>query len=124
MSADVPDVVNVDAKLALLREHWSPRIVARLNDCDLRIVKFQGEFVWHSHADTDELFLVVRGSMTVHFRERDVRVGAGELVVVPRGVEHKTSASEECSALILERAGTVNTGDAGGEKTAPADRWI
>lgn len=124
MGTNADRAVNLDAKLAALREHWSPRIVARMNDCDLRIVKFAGEFVWHAHADTDEVFLVLRGAMTVHFRDRDVRVGAGELFVVPRGVEHKTSAREECSALIVERSGTVNTGDAGGEKTAASERWI
>ncbi len=116
--------VNLDEKLAAIREHWSPRIVARMNDTDFKLVKFQGEFVWHDHAHTDEVFLVMRGAMTVHFRDRDVRVGAGELFVVPRGVEHKTSAQGECSALIVELAGTVNTGAAGGEQTAPADAWI
>jgi mannose-6-phosphate isomerase-like protein (cupin superfamily) len=87
-------------------------------------VKFQGEFVWHRHNDTDEVFLVIDGEMVIHLRDGDVTVKQGELFVVTKGVEHKTSARAECQAMLVEAAGTVNTGDAGGEKMAPADAWI
>jgi mannose-6-phosphate isomerase-like protein (cupin superfamily) len=116
--------INIAEKLGTFTEHWSPKIIARMNDYDLRLVKFQGEFVWHDHKDTDEVFIVIEGAMTIHFRDEDVTVRKGELFVVPRGVEHKTSANAECHAMIIEPAGTVNTGGAGGDKTAPVDAWI
>jgi mannose-6-phosphate isomerase-like protein (cupin superfamily) len=116
--------INIAEKFSKFSEHWSPKIVARMNDYDVKLVKFQGEFVWHDHKDTDELFLVLDGEMVIHFRGLDVPVTKGELFVIPKGVEHKTSAQVECWAMLVERAGTVNTGDADGEKTAPADAWI
>jgi mannose-6-phosphate isomerase-like protein (cupin superfamily) len=103
--------LNLAAAFAAIREHWRPRIAAELNGSVVKIVKFQGEFVWHTHADTDELFLVHKGAMTIRFRDRDVRLQAGELFVIPRGVEHITVADEECEALLFEAAGTRNTGD-------------
>jgi mannose-6-phosphate isomerase-like protein (cupin superfamily) len=116
--------INLAEKFEQFSEHWSPKIVARMNDYHLKLVKFQGDFVWHGHKDTDEVFLVLDGEMVIHFRERDVRVAKGELFVIPRGVEHKTSATAECRAMLVELAGTVNTGDAGGEKTASAEDWL
>jgi len=116
--------INMAEKFALFSEHWSPKIVARMNDYHFKLVKFQGEFVWHSHADTDEVFLVFDGTMTIHFRDGDVPVAAGELFVVPKGVEHKTSARTECKAMLVEVAGTVNTGTVVSEKTAASDAWI
>jgi mannose-6-phosphate isomerase-like protein (cupin superfamily) len=116
--------INIAEKLGKFSEHWSPKIIARMNDYDLRLVKLQGEFVWHDHKDTDEVFIVLEGEMTIHFRDEDVTVRKGELFVVPRGVEHKTSAAAECHAMIVEPAGTVNTGGAGGEKTAPVEAWV
>ena len=106
-----PRPVNLAAAFAGIEAHWRPRIAAELNDSVVKIVKFQGEFVWHKHDDTDELFLVHKGAMTVRFRDRDVRLHAGELFVIPRGVEHITVADEECEALVFEAAGTRNTGD-------------
>jgi mannose-6-phosphate isomerase-like protein (cupin superfamily) len=88
------------------------------------IVKLQGEFVWHDHKDTDEVFLVLAGEMQIGFRGRDVTVKAGELFVVPRGVEHITRAVRECHAMLIEPRGVLNTGDAGGERTAPNDVWV
>jgi len=117
-------VINLTEKLSRFSEHWSPKIVAEMNDYQFKLVKFQGEFVWHAHADTDEVFMVLDGAMTIHFRERDVVVAAGELFVIPKGVEHKTSATNECQALLVERSGTMNTGDAVSEKTAATDAWI
>ena len=116
--------INLAQKLSKFSEHWSPKIIARVNDVHLKLVKFQGEFVWHDHRDTDELFMVVEGEMTIHFRDGDTVVKKGELFVIPRGVEHKTSAKVECQALLMEAVGTINTGETGGELTAPNDAWI
>ena len=117
-------VINLDDKLSRFTEHWSPKIIARMNDYHFKLVRFQGEFVWHDHADTDEVFLVLDGAMTIHFRDGDVSVRAGEMFVIPKGQAHKTSAQAECKALLVERAGTVNTGDVTSDKTAAADAWI
>ena len=116
--------INLEEKLSKFSEHWSPKIIARMNDCHFKVVKFQGEFVWHDHRDTDEVFIVLGGAMTIHFRDGDVEVKQGELFVVPKGVEHKTSAKSECKAMLVELAGTINTGGAGGDKTAPDGEWI
>ena len=118
------EVLNLAEKLATVSEHWSPRVVAELNDIQFKLVKFQGEFVWHRHEDTDEAFLVLSGEMEVAFRDRTMTVRAGEMIVVPRGAEHVTRASAECHALVVEPCGVVNTGPAGGERTAPNDVWV
>jgi len=112
------DVVDLRTKLDLFSEHWSPKLVARLNDYEVKLVKIKGEFVWHTHEDTDELFLVIDGELTIQLRDRDVMLAPGQLFVVPRGVEHCPRADGEVSALLLEPAGVVNTGDAGGQLTA------
>ncbi|MEW1951918.1 cupin domain-containing protein [Terrabacter sp. NPDC080008] len=112
------DVVDLGEKFDLFREHWSPKLVARLNDYEVKLVKVQGEFVWHSHEETDELFLVIEGTLTIQLRDRDVTLEPGQLFVVPRGVEHCPRADVEVKALLLEPAGVVNTGNAGGELTA------
>jgi mannose-6-phosphate isomerase-like protein (cupin superfamily) len=116
--------INFREKFSKFSEHWSPRIIARMNDCHFKLVKFRGEFVWHDHKDTDEVFIVFRGGMIVHFQNGAVPVKKGEMIVIPKGVPHKTSAQDECHAILVEAAGTVNTGDAGGNKTAPTDVWI
>jgi mannose-6-phosphate isomerase-like protein (cupin superfamily) len=118
------EVVNLAEKLAKFSEHWSPKVIAQLNDYHVKLVKVQGDFVWHSHADTDELFLVLDGEMRIDFRDRNVVLGAGELCVVPKGIEHKPFAEEECRVLLLEPAGTVNTGDSGGDLTVQDVPWI
>lgn len=115
--------VNLADKLEKFSEHWSPKVIAQMNDHQFKLARFQGEFVWHRHADTDEVFMVLDGLMTVHFRDGDVNVHTGELFVVPRDVEHKTSAQDECKVLIVEKSGTMNTGDALSELTSPAV-WI
>jgi mannose-6-phosphate isomerase-like protein (cupin superfamily) len=112
--------INLAQKLGLFDEHWQPKIVARINDNDVRIVKVKGEFVWHKHDDTDDFFLVLKGHLTIQLRERNVELDEGELFVVPRGVEHCPRADEEASVLLIEPAGTVNTGDAGGPLTTEA----
>ena len=117
--------VNLDAAFAGFHEHWRPRIAAAVNDYVVKVVKFQGEFVWHRHDDTDELFLVHKGEMIVRFRDRDVPLKAGELFVIPKGVEHITVAERECEALLFELAGTRNTGDVeDAAKTAAAEPEI
>jgi mannose-6-phosphate isomerase-like protein (cupin superfamily) len=120
----VPSPVNLAAKLAAFAEQWSPRVVAELNDYQFKLVKLEGEFVWHTHHDTDEAFLVIDGEMEIGFRDRTVTLKAGELFVVPKGVEHITRAARECHALIVEPRGVVNTGDSGGAMTARNDVWI
>ena len=117
------DAVNLSDKLATFSERWSPRVVAQMNDVQFKLAKMQGDFVWHSHQDTDEVFLVVKGEMEIGLRDRDVVLREGEMFVIPRGVEHITRAREECHALIVEPAGVVNTGDAGGDLTARNDVW-
>ena len=116
--------INIDQKLALFSEHWSPKIIARMNDYHFKLVKFQGDFVWHSHEVTDEVFLVLDGEMTIELREGKIDLKAGEMAVVPAGLEHKPFAADECQVMLVEPAGTANTGDAGGVLTADNDSWI
>lgn len=114
-------VVDIASKLALVAEHWSPKVVARLNDYEIKVVRIAGEFVWHSHPDTDELFLVVEGTLVIQLRDEDVTLGPGQLYVVPRGVEHCPRADGEVHAVLIEPTGVVNTGEAGGPLTARYD---
>jgi mannose-6-phosphate isomerase-like protein (cupin superfamily) len=115
--------INFAEKLAKFHEHWAPRVVAKMNDYQFKLVKFQGDFVWHSHTDTDEVFIVLEGEMEIAFRDGAV-VGAGEMYVVPKGREHITRAKSECHALLIEPRGVVNTGDAPGTLTAANDVWV
>jgi mannose-6-phosphate isomerase-like protein (cupin superfamily) len=112
--------VNLAEKLALFSEHWSPKIVGELNGQQVKLVKVAGEFVWHHHEREDELFLVLRGSLAIHFRDRVVELAEGEFCIVPRGVEHKPVAAEEACVLLLEPASTLNTGNVRGERTREA----
>ena len=116
--------INLHEKLAKFSEHWSPRVIAEMNDYQFKLVKLHGEFVWHDHKHTDEVFIVLEGEMEIGFRDGAVTVRAGELFVIPRGVEHITRATEECNALLVEPRGVVNTGEAGGSLTAPGDVWV
>ncbi|MFE2167523.1 cupin domain-containing protein [Streptomyces sp. NPDC059447] len=109
--------VNIAEKLAGFTEHWAPRRIARINDYEVKVAKLQGEFVWHAHEDTDELFLVVSGRLTIRLRDGDVVLGPGEIYVVPRGVEHCPAADGEVSILLFEPTGTTNTGTAAGTRT-------
>ena len=104
--------IDLKAKLATFDEHWQPRTVATFNGHDIMVVKVKGEFVWHSHADTDDLFLVLHGRVRIELRDRHVELGPGELFVVPRGVEHRPVAVEEAHLMLIEPTGTPNTGDA------------
>ena len=119
-----PEPINLQEKLRKISQLWTPKVVAQMNDYHFKLVKFQGEFVWHEHSDTDEVFVVIGGEMKIHFRDHDVSLRQGELFVIPRGVQHKTSAVAECHALLVESAGTLNTGDVRSGQTAPVDDWI
>ena len=116
--------VNLKEKLALFDEQWSPRVIAEMNEIQFKVVKLQGEFVWHEHTDTDEVFIVLEGAMGIEFRDGRVNLSAGEMFVVTKGVEHKPVALQECHVLLIEPRGVANTGDAGGELTADNDVWI
>lgn len=116
--------INLAQKLALFSAHWSPKIIAELNGQHVKLAKFKGSFVWHQHAHEDELFYVVRGAFRMEFRDRTVELQAGEMLVVPRGTEHRPVADEEVEVLLFEPATTVNTGNAGGDKTVARPEWI
>ena len=116
--------VNLSEKLARFGEHWQPRTVGQFNGHDLMVVKVKGEFVWHDHKDTDETFIVLEGEMLLKFRNKEVKLRSGEMYVVPKGVEHKPCAENECKILVIEPRGVINTGDAGGELTINEDQWI
>jgi mannose-6-phosphate isomerase-like protein (cupin superfamily) len=117
------DKVNLVDKLALIREHWSPKAVGAVNDFLVKLVKLQGEFVWHSHEVEDELFLVLAGRLRMQFRDREVLLDPGELIVVPHGTEHRPVAEGDVHVLLIEPKSTVNTGTAGGERTREVE-WI
>ncbi|MBS0431408.1 MAG: cupin domain-containing protein [Proteobacteria bacterium] len=121
----MPDsAINLRDKLGRFAEHWSPRVVAEMNDYQFKLVKIQGGFVWHSHAETDEVFIVLDGAMTLEFRDRTIALAAGEMYVVPKGVEHRPAAARECCVMLVEPRGVVNTGDAAGVVAAPNDVWV
>ena len=115
--------VNLDEKLALFADLWSPKAIGAVNDFHVKLVKLKGEFVWHSHEVEDELFLVLRGSLRMQFRDREVVVEPGELIIVPRGTEHRPVADHEVHVLLVEPKSTVNTGAAGGDRTREVE-WI
>ncbi len=116
--------VNLAEKFKRIAEPWSPRVIAELNDYQIKLARLEGEFVWHDHADTDEMFLCLEGSLTLHFRDGQVPLKAGEMYVVPRGVEHKPVAEPGCKVMLIEPRGVVNTGDAVSELMAAQDQWV
>ena len=116
--------IDIAAKLASFHEHWQPKIVAELNGQHVKLAKLQGEFVWHHHAHEDELFLVLSGQLRMELRDRTIELGPGQMLVVPRGVEHRPVADAEVSLLLFEPAGTLNTGNAGGDRTVTAPARI
>src|SRR5262245_57593903 len=116
--------ISLSEKLSKFSEQWSPKIIAEMNGYQFKVVKVQGEFVWHDHPETDEVFLVIKGKLEIHFRDGIVTLKEGEMYVVPKGVEHKPVAEQECHILLVEPAGTVNTGDVVSERTAANDVWI
>ena len=116
--------VNIKEKFSKFSEHWTPKIIAELNDYQIKLVKLQGDFIWHNHEDTDELFLVIEGSMKIEFEDKIVELNEGEMYVVPKGVNHKPYSEEECEIMLIEPRGVVNTGANKDELTALNDVWI
>jgi mannose-6-phosphate isomerase-like protein (cupin superfamily) len=116
--------INFAQKFKLFEEQWQPKVIAEMNDYQFKVVKLQGDFIWHDHKDTDETFIVIDGMLRIDFRDGAVRVSAGEMFVVPRGVEHKPYAEHEVKLLLIEPRGVPNTGDEGGARTAENDIWI
>ena len=116
--------INIQEKLAKFSDHWLPKIISQMNDYHFKLVKFQGDFVWHSHDDTDEAFITIDGEMSIEFRDGKVDLKSGEMFVVPKGVEHKPFAENECKIMLVEPAGIINTGDTGGDLTAEENVWI
>jgi mannose-6-phosphate isomerase-like protein (cupin superfamily) len=116
--------INFRQKLSLFNEQWTPKVVAEMNDYQFKVVKLAGDFIWHDHKDTDETFIVIDGSLRIDFRDGAVTLRAGEMFVVPKGVEHKPYAEEEVKLLLIEPKGVLNTGDKGGDRTAKNDVWI
>ena len=117
------NIINLSQKFELFHEHWRPRIVGELNDSYVKLARLKGEFVWHRHENEDELFLVVKGKLQIKLRDRDLWIGEGEFVIIPKGVEHCPVADEEVQVLLLEPKSTVNTGDVQNERTVAA-AWI
>lgn len=117
-------VINFTEKFSLFSDLWSPRIIAQMNDYHFKLAKIKGEFIWHSHPETDEVFIIIAGSMQIHLRDDIISLNEGELFVVPKGVEHKPVAKNECHILLIEPVGTLNTGDEGGERTLQDEVWI
>ena len=116
--------VNLSEKFSLFSEHWTPKIIAELNDYQIKIVKVKGDFVWHNHSNTDEFFFVIDGTLFIEFQSKTMQLDAGELYVVPQGIQHRPYAKEECKILLIEPRGVVNTGEADSELTASNDVWI
>lgn len=116
--------INFTDKFRKFTDHWAPRVVAEMNDYQFKLVRIHGEFVWHEHADTDEVFIVLDGEMAIEIRDGRVELSTGEMFVVPKGVEHKPVAEAECRVMLVEPRGVVNTGEAGGNLTADNDVWV
>ena len=116
--------INLTRKLALIDEQWQPRVVAEMNDYQFKLVRIQGDFIWHDHKETDETFFVVDGLLRIDFRDGAVHLSPGEMFVVPKGVEHKPYAENEVKLLLIEPRGVLNTGHEGGDRTAPNDVWV
>ena len=117
--------VNFREKLSKFSEQWTPKVIAEMNEYQFKLVKIEGEFVWHEHPETDEAFIVIEGSMSIDFEDgSSVELDEGEMYVVPRGVRHRPCAQSECKVMLVEPKGVVNTGEADSELTAPNDEWV
>jgi len=118
------EAINFNKKFTLFDERWKPKVIAEMNDYQFKVVKLAGDFIWHDHKNTDEAFIVLEGVLRIDFRDGSVNLSAGEMFVVPKGVEHKPSAEREVRLLLIEPRGVLNTGHEGGERTAENDVWI
>jgi mannose-6-phosphate isomerase-like protein (cupin superfamily) len=116
--------INFKEKLSKFSEHWSPRVIAEMNDYQFKLVKVQGDFVWHDHPETDEVFIVIEGTLDIEFRDGKVTIESGEMFVIPKGVEHKPIAESECKVMLVEPRGVVNTGATASDLAAENDVWV
>ena len=116
--------INFSEKLSEFTDHWSPKIIAEMIDYQFKLVKIEGDFIWHNHADTDETFIVLEGSMFIELEDEIVELNEGEMCVVPKGVNHKPYAIEECKVMLVEPRGVLNTGNINNDLTASNDEWI
>ena len=116
--------INIKNKFSQIFSHWSPKIIAEINDYQFKLAKIKGEFIWHDHKDTDEAFIVIKGSMNIKLKDGTVSLDEGEMYVVKKGVKHKPYAEKECMIMLIEPKGVINTGEKIGEFTAPNDTWI
>jgi mannose-6-phosphate isomerase-like protein (cupin superfamily) len=116
--------INLYSKFDKFGDYWSPKVIAEMNDYQFKLVKIKGEFVKHQHSDTDEVFIVIEGKMSIEFKTETIEIKNGEMIVVPKGVVHKPFADEECKVMLVEPRGVLNTGDTNGDLTAPNDQWI
>ena len=116
--------INLKDKLSKFSDYWSPKVIAEMNDYQFKLVKIKGDFVWHNHEDTDEVFIVIEGKMKIEFENETVELNEGDMYVVLKGIQHKPSAENECKVMLVEPRGVVNTGNTEGELTAPNDVWI
>ncbi|NKB38588.1 MAG: cupin domain-containing protein [Gammaproteobacteria bacterium] len=116
--------ININEKFSKFDNHWSPRVIAEMNNYQIKLAKVQGEFVWHDHQDTDEMFFIIDGNLDIEFRDGKVSLGAGEMFVVPKGTEHRPVAQDECHIMLVEPKGVVNTGNAESALSAENDIWI
>ena len=118
------NTINLKEKFSMFSKYWSPHVIAEMNDYQFKLAKIKGEFIWHEHDDTDEVFIVIEGSMNIEFQDGIVDLSEGEMFVVPKGVSHKPFAENECKIMLVEPKGVINTGESEGEMTAPNDVWI
>jgi len=116
--------INLNHKFKLFSDNWSPKVIAEMNDYQFKLIKINGEFIWHSHDDTDEAFIVINGELTIKFRDGKVDIKKGEMFIIPKGVEHKPIAKNECQIMVIEPKGVVNTGDKKSDLTAKNNVWI
>ena len=116
--------ISFAEKFSKFSETYSPKVIAEMNNYQFKLVRVEGEFVWHDHPDTDEVFIMIEGSLDIEFRDGKVTLNTGEMYVIPKGVEHRPVAEKECKIMLVEPKGVVNTGDAGGELTAEDNVWI
>lgn len=123
-SSKIMSVINFTDKLNKFSDHWSPKVIAEMNDYQFKLVKIKGDFVWHNHEHTDEAFIVLEGEMAIQFEDRTVTLNEGEMYVVKKGIQHKPYAENECNIMIIEPNGVINTGNVEGNLTASNDVWI
>ena len=121
---DNMEKINLFEKFSKFTEHWEPRVIAEMNNYQFKLVRIKGDFVWHNHPDTDEAFIVIKGNMKIQFKNSIVEIGEGEMIIVPKGVNHKPIAEDECLVMLVEPRGVVNTGEKVSDYTAPNDVWI